>query len=181
MISAFLSLLNIRTEEDSYTVLERQGPFELRLYKRRRLAKVLVEGGRREAYEKGVSLINDYLSGNNFRVQKVVSYGPSFQIDRGGSWEVGVILPDDLSLLEIPKPINHLIKIEESIPVKAGALRFKAAAEDDIINRRARELKKWMKLKGYRPSETVSTIHHDFALELPFLRNSEVLIDCQQF
>lgn len=183
MISSFWTLLNVKQPEvEKFSLIEHQGPFEIRLYPRLVKAIVPVTGSREEGFKEGVSLLNDFLSGSNFRVERLTSFGPCFQrkVGADNEWEVGFVLPSFLSPDDVPTPINRHIRIEESLPVKVGTLRFKTPLDDVIVSRRAEELTKWMLMRGYRPVGEPRSVHHEFILPLPFLRNNEVQIDCYE-
>jgi hypothetical protein len=173
-----LSLLNWRAQEESrFTLLSNQGPFEVRLYQRMLSARISVTGSFEEALGNGISHLNDYLEGNNFKVDRIENYGPYFQIHKVNHWEIGIILPTTMNASNAPKPINRLIKIEEISPGRVGVLRFKGQTSRETFHRRGEELKKWLNYKGLNAPGPVRISRHDLTIPLPFFRHNEVHMD----
>lgn len=178
MNSMFMSLLNWKAQEESrFTLLAAQGPFELRSYQRMVCAKIAVTGSFEEALANGISHLNDFIEGNNFKVDKILNHGPFFQIHKVNHWEIGLILPTDMKLGTVPKPINRMIKIEELVPGRVGVLRFKGHTSRENFHRKGEELKKWLNYKGLSAQGPVRISRHDLTLPLPFFRHNEVHMD----
>lgn len=178
MNSMFLSLLNWRTlDEARFTLLENQGPFEIRYYQRMLCARIKINGLFEEAVTTGMGYLNDFVEGNNFKVSRITNHGPMFYAKTEDSWEVSLILPENQSINDLPSPINRLIRIEETIAGKAAALRFSGSLSGELIERRCADLNKWIKRKGLRSSGPVRVSGQDFLFPLPFYRNNEIMID----
>lgn len=178
MNSMFMSLLNWKAQEEArFTLLHCQGPFEIRQYQRMICAKISVTGSFEEALANGINHLNDYLEGNNFRVDKIINHGPYFQIHKVNHWDIGLILPPEMKIVNAPKPINRMIKIEELLPGRVGVLRFKGHTSRELFHRRGEELKKWLNFKGLNGNGPVRISRHDLTVPLPFFRHNEVHID----
>lgn len=177
MHSTLASLFNFKTQEENrYTVLNGQGPFEIRLQERMLCARMSLSGPYDDIVKIGSKYLQDYLDGNNLRVEKIENPGPSFQVMKDKSWELGIILPSSCTLTNVPKPINYMIRIAEIPAAKTGCLSFKGHQSLDIFIRRGEELKRWldftnMQVKGPLRIMKISTS------PLPFLRNYEVQFD----
>lgn len=178
MNSMFMSLLNWRAQEESrYTLIGCQGPFEMRAYQRMVCAKIAVTGSFEEALAMGINHLNDYTEGNNFKVDRILNYGPFFQIHQSNHWEIGLILPPSYKLATAPKPINRMVKIEEINSGRVGVLRFKGHTSRENFHRKGEELKRWITHKGLESSGPVRISRHDLTVPLPFFRHNEVHVD----
>lgn len=175
MNSMFLSLLNLKSAADTrFTVLAGQGPFELRYYQRMVCAKVNLQGPYEEAVKNGMQYLRDYLSGNNFKVLQIKNYGHLFHINKVNSWDVGLILPAEISA---PKPINRLIKIEELPAGKVATLRFNGPVNPEIIERRGADLRKWLNFRNMISNGPLKLAQHDSLFPFSFLQMNEVQME----
>lgn len=175
MNSMFLSLLNLKAAVDTrFTVLAGQGPFELRYYQRMVCAKVNLPGTYEDAVKNGMQYLLDYIGGNNFKVLQIKNYGHLFHIHKVNSWDVGLILPAEISA---PKPINRLIKIEELPPGKVATLRFNGPLNSEIIERRGEDLRKWLNFRHMNSNGPLTVARHDSLFPFSFLNVNEVQME----
>ncbi len=173
MYSTLSSLLNFKTQEEApYTVLGMQGPFEIRLYQRFVCARMSLSGPYEEIIRIGNKYLQEYLEGNNFKVEKIDDSGCSFQIMKDKSWELGIILPSSFSIYNTPKPINRMIRISEVAPAKMGSLSFKGQLSRELFIRRGEELKRWLDFKNLHGRGPLRVMKVNSSL--PFIRNYEV-------
>lgn len=178
MNSILLSLLNWKAQEEArFTLMMSQGPFEVRLYQKLLCARVSLEGSFDEAIKNGMKHITEYLEGTNFKVERILRAGPCFHLNKVDQWDVGMILPPELDILSVPKPISRLIKIEEWSPCTVGVLRFRGGVTPEIFHRKGEELKRWIKRRGLNSHGPLRVSRNDFLLQLPFFRPNEVHLD----
>lgn len=178
MNSMFLSLLNWKAQEEArFSLQYNQGPFEIRMYQRMVCASISLTGTFEESLANGIRQLSDYLEGNNFKVSKIQNCGPYFQIHKVTSWDIGLILPRSFTVMNAPKPINRLIRIEEINPVKVGVLRFKGNTSKEVFFRKGDELMRWLNFKGISPNGPLRIARHDLSIPLPFFRNNEMHMD----
>jgi hypothetical protein len=180
MNSLMLTLLNWKTDYDyRYSTILSQGPFELRFYQRQICAKVSLNTNFEESLIEGTRMLKDYIGGNNFKVDKIMHRGPFFQIQRADSWVIGFFLPVHMTMSNIPRPINRSIRLEELLPTKVGALKFKGDPSCEKFLKKGEELNRWLKYKGIPSTGPLRITRPDFEIPLPFLRQSEVQLDVQ--
>lgn len=174
MYSALSSLLNFKIQEDAqYSVLSSQGPFEIRLYQRFVCARMSLSGPYDEIMKIGSKYIQEYLEGNNFKVEKIDYPGCFFQIMKDKCWELGIILPSNFTIYNAPKPINRMIRITEIPSAKIGCLSFKGHLSHDLFVKRGEELKRWLDFKKNQVKGPLRVMKVS-SFSLPFLRNYEV-------
>lgn len=179
MISLFSSLLNFKImEEASYRIIDSQGPFEIRHYRRMAYARVSVSGKLSDALVEGKKSLQDYLDGSNFRVEKVSATSLYLQTEIQNGWEIGVILPAEKITTEVPRPINRMVKLDELPPGKVAVLKLNSGElTEDIFQRRAEELRKWVQFKKYKTLAGARLVYNDSLITLPFKRTKEVHLD----
>lgn len=174
MYSTLSSLLNFKTQEEArYTTLNCQGPFEIRLYQRFVCARMSLSGPYEEIIRIGTRYLQEYLEGNNFKVERIENVGCPFQVMKDKTWELGMILPSSFNLFNAPKPINRMIRISEIAPAKIGSLSFKGHQSRELFLRRGEELKRWLDFKKLQVKGPLRVMKVSSS-SLPFLRNYEV-------
>lgn len=178
MNSIILSLLNLKAQDEArFSLMMTQGPFEVRLYQKLLCARVSLPGSFEEVLKEGMRHLSEYLEGTNFKVKKILHAGPLFQLQKNNDWEIGMVLPSEWNLLNIPKPISRYIKIEEWSPHTAGVLRYRGGLTPEVFQRKGEELKRWIKMKGLNSMGPVRVSRHDHFLAVPFFRPNEVHLD----
>ena len=178
MNSIISSLLNIKAQDEArFTLMMTQGPFEVRLYQKLLFARISLQGSFEEVMKNGMRHLSDYLEGTNFKVKKILHAGPFFQMQKNNEWDVGMVLPSEWDMLNIPKPISRLIKIEEWSPNTVAVLRYRGGLSPEVIQRKGEELKRWVKKKGLNSLGPVRVSRHDHFLAVPFFRPNEVHLD----
>ena len=177
MISLHYSFLYpVMEEEPLFSVLSQQGPFEIRMYPRLVSAKVLIKGDFTEAIPQGIQRLQNYLEGNNFSVTPLKGHRGFYHVHNPEFWEVGILFPAQL-FSELPLPIDRGIQLEEIASRRVGALRYKGEFSPEIVERRAEELKKWLRRKGLAHDEFFRVCHQKHFMSIPFLKDSEVQLD----
>lgn len=178
MYSAFLSLLNLNPlEELRYSVLLSQGPFEVRFYPRRTCLKFTLPGDFETSLKEGLNALEEYFSGNNFKVSKIERSGPFFFAPKADAWEISTWLPMGMNALTAPKPINRFVRIEEAPPCRVGVLKFGGPSDKDTFKRKSEELMKWLTHRKLSFTTPFRAYKPDYALPVPFLRQNEVYLD----
>lgn len=174
MYSVLASLLNLKIPvAERYSVLQVQGPFEVRLYQRMVCAKMSLTGPYEDILKIGSRYLSEYFDGNNFKVEKVESTGCLFQVMRENGLELGVILPANVTISNAPQPINRMIRINELPTAKVASLSFRGTQSHELFTRRGEELKRWLDFKGIQVKGPLRVMRVTSST-MPFLRNYEV-------
>jgi hypothetical protein len=116
-------------EEAKYTVLERQGDFEIRQYEPLIVAETLVGGKFQDVGNEGFRRLYDYISGKNHKregipmtapvsqeaaSEKISMTAPVNQKKVGGKWRITFLMPSQYTLETLPEPADprvHLTKV----------------------------------------------------------------------
>lgn len=174
MYQALTSIFNFRVSgEHRYTVITSQGPFEIKLYERMTSAHMSLTGPYEEVMSIGTGYIQEYIEGNNLKVERIEGTGCFYQLMRDSIWELGVLLPSGLSAQSAPKPINKMIRISELPPGRFGTLKFNGQLSPELLLRKGEELKKWLDYKGLVVKGPLRIMRLG-TFPLPFIKNFEV-------
>lgn len=175
MISLLSSLISLKLpEEERYSVIDSQGPFEIRFYRRLACAKVFVPGDLSFAYSQGRKHLEDYLGGSNFRVEKITATPFYFLQKCFNGWEAGVVLN---TFEDVPRPINRLVKLTEFFPGKVGVLKFNGDISEEFVEKRKTDLVKWLNFRNYKSISDIRLFYKDSLVTFPFERTKEVHIN----
>lgn len=162
-----------------YTVLKKDGDFELRYYPELILVSTPMQGMQDQRSPFGK--LFDYISGENQKSQKISMTAPVFldQIDSQAE-TMSFVMPKDFSLASTPLPSDPSVKLELITDYTVATVTFNGRLKQNRIDGYKQQLQVWIeknnltttgaaKAAGYNPPFTLS----------PFRRN-EVLIPVQK-
>ena len=183
------------TEEPKYTVLEKEPPFEVRVYAPMIVAEVQVEGDLDGASSQGFRLIAAYIFGQNQVSEKIAMTAPVTVVDQSvknakiamtapvgiesnaGKWVVSFVMPAEYTMETIPKPLNSQVQIRQIPAVKKAVISFSGFYNDQKVAEKTVELEQWMKSKNLQGAGTPNFARYNPPWTLPFMRRNEVMIN----
>jgi hypothetical protein len=130
----FLSITGnvMATEEAKYAVMEKDGPFELRLYEALVVAETLVEGDFDGVGNEGFRRLFRYISGDNqakrpismtapvtqeMKSEKISMTAPVTQQKAGNRWSISFVMPAEYTMDTLPIPNDARVTLRE-IPAR---------------------------------------------------------------
>jgi len=183
------------TEEPKYSVLEKEVPFELRLYEPMILAEVQVEGDLDEASSQGFRLIAAYIFGQNQASQKMAMTAP-VTIDEqsvknekiamtvpvaiesnAGKWTVSFVMPAQYTMETLPKPLNPVVKLRQIPVTKKAVIVFSGFYNSQKVAEKTLELEAWMKARNLQAIGSPQFARYNPPWSLPFMRRNEVMLN----
>jgi hypothetical protein len=184
------------TEEAKYTLIEKDGAFEVRTYDSKIIAEVMVEGEMSDATSAGFRLLADYIFGNNTaasgksekismtapvtvenRSEKIAMTAPvAIQSEQKG-WRVWFVMPRHFTLATLPKPNNPLVVIKTISSKHYAVLRFSGLVDDEKKQAKEKELRAWLTAKHMTSTGPAELARYNPPWTLPFLRRNEVLLE----
>ncbi|MBZ4200886.1 MAG: heme-binding protein [Methylotenera sp.] len=200
LLSLLTLLLSVNTamatEESKYTLIEKDGAFELRAYDSKLIAEVLVDGDMSDASSKGFRLIADYIFGNNTaasgksekinmtapvgmeaRPEKIAMTVPvAMQMAQQG-WKVWFVMPSHYTLATLPKPNNPLVVIKPIAAKRYAVLRFSGWVDDEKMQAKLKDLSAWLAVKKLTSKGQPELARYNPPWTLPFLRRNEVMLE----
>jgi SOUL heme-binding protein len=177
-------------EEPKFTVIEKNGIFELRDYPSIIVAEATMTGSREIAINQGFRVIADYIFGNNVSAKKVAMTAPVIQVPgekiamtapvtqqgEGNAWTVRFVMPSEYTLDTLPKPNNSAVTLKSIEGQRLAVVRFSGVANDAILSAKTAELTALIAQRNLSPLSPPSFAFYDPPWKLGSLRRNEVMI-----
>ena len=201
VLLSFITLLlsagkAMATEEPKYSLIEKDGAFEVRAYDSKLIAEVVLEGEMSDATSAGFRLLADYIFGNNTahsgrsekismtapvtvepRSEKIAMTAPvAIQSEQKG-WRVWFVMPSQFSLATLPKPNSPLVVIKPIAAKRYAVVRFSGWVDDEKMQAKVKELSAWVAVKKLTSKGQPELARYNPPWTLPFLRRNEVMLE----
>ena len=172
-ISLFLVVISLAfplhtlmaAEEAHYSVLERDGDFEIRQYEPHFVAETFVEGKFQEVGNEGFRRLYDYISGKNHKregipmtapvsqeaaSEKIPMTAPVNQEKVGGKWRITFVMPSQDTLETLPEPADPRVLIAKVPGQLMAALSYSGTWSRERYEEKETRLKELIKQKGFK-------------------------------
>ena len=182
-------------EEPDFTVLVREGDFEVRQYSSTLVAEVVVGGDLETASNRGFRLVAGYIFGGNRAVSAVSAETAAERIamtapvvavpeDRkslagANRWRVQFIMPAKYTLSTLPKPTNPAVTLREVSGQRVAVVRFSGLMSESKVEGKAQELLAWLRGRSLQAVGAPRLLRYDPPWTLPFMRRHEVVFDVE--
>lgn len=193
MFNTACSVVGIRNlEMPEYTVIERDGRFEIREYPNIVIVETVASGDRRTAENQAFYRLFDYISGANeangkiemtapvvqeLASEKVAMTAPVLQESTPDGWRMAFVLPSRYSVETAPTPTNAEVTLRSVAPKRVAAMRFAGRMTQRSLEERAPELERWIESKGLEAISPFRSAGYDPPFTIPFLRRNEIMVD----
>ncbi|WP_346837043.1 heme-binding protein [Microbulbifer sp. SAOS-129_SWC] len=186
-------------EEPQYSVTEQSAPFELRTYRPRIVAEVVVAGSMDEASSRGFRLLANYIFGNNTaggggsqkiqmtapvgiepHSEKISMTAPVSMKESGGRWQVSFVMPSHYTLETLPHPNNAAVTLRQIPETRYAVIRFSGLTGANKVAQKTADLRAWLKEKGLEVVGEPELARYNPPWTLPFLRRNEILLEYRQ-
>jgi len=180
------------TEEAPFTLVEKQGDFELRRYAPYVVAETLVEGS---SFEKAGNVafkrLFGYISGDNAgsrkismtapvtqdsAPQKIAMTAPVSQVQEGSAWRVAFVLPSSLTLDTAPVPNDARVKLVQMPARTEAVVRYSGTWSKSRYDEQLARLQGFIKEKGLVAEGEPVFARYDPPFMPWFLRRNEILL-----
>ena len=188
------SVVGIRTgtEEPSYTVLQTQGPLEIREYGPRLAAETEVSGTEYSARSDGFRRLARYIFGANSTKGSIAMTAPVSQASgpekiamtapvgqdqpAPGVWRIRFFMPAQYTVATLPHPDDPAITIV-TVPAETyGVYRYTGSTAPAATAFADREVLQRLQGSGWSPEGQPVTWFYDPPWTLPFLRRNEAAV-----
>lgn len=195
-VLAGCSVAGVRTAPEApYEVLDRDGPFELRLYPSLVVAETFDTGERAAAERASFRRLFRYIGGANEGAREIEMTAPVLQEpgpseipmtapvlqERGErGWRMAFVLPDGTSAETAPAPTDSSVEVRAVPGGRVAVVRFSGSGGDEARRRQEDRLRQWMLQRGLRARDGEGDARfagYDPPFTLPFRRRNEVQID----
>jgi hypothetical protein len=179
------------TEEAEYSVLERDGDFELRQYQPHIVAETLVEGDFQEVGNEGFRRLFEYISGKNRKKQtipmtapvsqeaiseKIPMTAPVNQEKVGGKWRITFMMPLQYTLETLPEPLDPRVKLVKVPGLLMAALNYSGTWSRGRYEDKENRLKELIRQRGLKIVGEPVFARYNPPFMPWFLRRNEVMI-----
>jgi hypothetical protein len=178
-------------EEAEYTVVKKDGRFEIRDYASHILAETLVEGSLEKAGDQAFQPLFRYISGQN-RTQagiamtapvsqerapeKIAMTAPVSQEHVGEQWRVSFMMPASFTMETIPEPTDPSVTLREIPARRMAAVRYKGFWSEKNYQRNLALLRQWMEDHRFVSAGDPVWARYNPPFMPWFLRRNEILI-----
>lgn len=178
------------TEEPAFTLVLRDGAFEVRDYVPTVVAEVTVSGSQDRASNRGFQILANYIFGGNTRRQSIAMTAPVAQnrtsetiamtapvtqTASGNRWAVRFIMPSEYTMATLPVPNDPRVILREEPAHRMAVVRFSGIADARQVERREQELDQQLAARGMRRTGPITLAQYDPPWTLWFLRRNEVM------
>ena len=178
-------------EKAKYSVVEKEGSFELRLYESFIVAETIVEGDFNEVGNEGFRRLFDYISGKN-RTQQSISMTAPFsqevesekismtapvnQVKVGDKYRITFLMPGKYTMETLPEPLDTRVKLKEVPGQLIAAFTYSGTWSKDRYEEKRLLLQALVRQKGLEPAGEPIFARYNSPFMPWFLRRNEVLI-----
>jgi len=178
-------------EEATYTVVERDGEFEIRDYAPHVVAETVVAGSFDRAGNEAFSRLFRYISGDNRSRHKVAMTAPVSQGSEGEKiamtapveqqpaedrWVVSFTMPASSALETLPQPGDPQVTLRQVPARRMAALRYSGRWTESSYLRHKMELESWVRERGLRVTGDPLWARYNPPFAPWFLRRNEILV-----
>jgi hypothetical protein len=178
-------------EEAKYTVIEKDGDYELRQYEPFIVAETLVVGEFSDVGNVGFRRLYKYISGQNRKKasismtapvtqeaseEKISMTAPVRQENRAGKWRITFMMPSQYDMETLPEPIDPTVKLKQESGGLVAAMRYSGRWSQKRYMEREGLLFEWIEKRGLEPAGEPIFARYNPPFMPWFLRRNEVLI-----
>ena len=196
-IASFLFLMSFTVmaiEEPEFISIEKKDAFEIREYKSKLIAQVLVTGTFDSASNKGFRLLADFIFGNNKTnegskkiemtapvitreaSEKIEMTAPVISEETERGWFISFNMPKEYTKETLPVPNNSEVKIIEVPSEKFAVITFSGLVRDKKYVEMLNLLNEEMKKRNLEAKGPPVLARYNPPWTLPFLRRNELML-----
>jgi hypothetical protein len=191
IFAVFLAGETMALEKAKYSVVLREGNFELRRYEPYVVAETMVEGDFDKVGNEGFRRLFDYISGKNRKQQSIAMTAPVSQEaesekismtapvnqDRvGEKYRITFLMPAKYTMETLPEPLDTRVKLKEVPGQLIAAFRYSGTWSRDRYEEKRIRLQALMRERGLEPAGEPIFARYNPPFMPWFLRRNEVLI-----
>ena len=172
--------VKLTIETPAYTLVERDGPIELRDYPAMTVAEVVTRGTREDAVRAGFRPLARYIFARERDGEKIAMTAPVTQepvVEGAPEWKVRFVMPRRFALEDLPLPAGSDVQLLTTEPGRMATIRFAGIANDALMAGKEAELRRWLEAHGLRPTAPPVYAYYDDPFTPGFMRRNEVLFE----
>lgn len=181
-------------EEAKYTVIMKEGRFELRQYEPYIVAETMVDGDFDKAGNEGFRRLFKYISGENKKKQsiamtapvsqeagseKIAMTAPVSQERRGDQWRIAFVMPSEYTMDTLPQPTDPKVSLHQVPSRRMAGITYSGSWSRERYEKHRALLESFMQKKKLQPIGEPVLARYNSPFTLWFLRRNEVLVPVQ--
>lgn len=178
-----------RVAEPAFTILERDGDFEVRAYVARVVAETVVDRDWSQSGNEGFRRLAGFIFGKNNRRAKLAMTAPVgqraesrtmamaapvAQRAQGSAWVVSFTMPEGETLESLPLPLDEHVTLRGLAPQRFAVVRFSGRCTEATLRERTEALRRWTLARGFSTVGEPEVNRYDPPWTLWFLRRNEI-------
>ena len=163
-------------EKAEYTVVQKDGPFEVRDYPALEVASAPVEG---DGGDRAFGRLFRFISGGNARQEKISMTAPVFMDRRDGRGEMSFVMPAGTRRKGAPEPTDASVRIGERPAQRVAVYRFGGWGTERNEREGLAALREWMGARGLGAAGAPVAAYYDAPFIPPPFRRNEVMLRVQ--
>ena len=176
LFQSFVYMSTNKTKEQPYTVLEKDGDIEIRLYPSATLATVQSKAkSYSEMASPGFRTLAGYIFGGNESETQIAMTSP-VQMDINDSLSsMSFVMPEGYDMNNLPKPNNSQVILSQTDEQVMAAIRFSGFADDEAREKHKQELLNYLNSKGIQTKGNFKFLGYNPPYQLVGRRNEVVI------
>ena len=176
LFQSFVYMSTNKTKEQPYTVLEKDGDIEIRLYPSAILATVQSKAkSYSEMASPGFRTLAGYIFGGNESETQIAMTSP-VQMDINDSLSsMSFVMPEGYDMNNLPKPNNSQVILSQTEEQVMAAIRFSGFADDEAREKHKQELLNYLNSKGIQTKGNFKFLGYNPPYQLVGRRNEVVI------
>lgn len=181
-------------EEPAHTVIDRDGPFEVRDYQSYVVAETFVDGSFNAVGNEGFQRLFRYISGENraavkitmtapveqeAAAAKIAMTAPVEQQRAGARWRIAFVLPSSYTLANAPRPTDDRVVLGEAPPRRMAVVRYRGTWSEARYGEELAALRRFIGERGLTAVREPVFARYDAPFRPWFLRRNEIQIPVQ--
>ena len=189
------SCFSVRIEKAKYTVISKEGNFEVRQYQPQIVAETIVDSDFDQAGNIAFRRLFDYISGSNRTKESISMTAPVNQSNESekismtapvnqqkseDKWVVSFLVPSKYTMETIPEPLDSNVTIREIPAQTIAAVRYSGTWSKKRYESHKSKLEQFISDKQLQIIGEPIFARYDPPFQLWFLRRNEVLIPVRE-
>jgi hypothetical protein len=176
LFQSFVYMSTNKTKEQPYTVLEKDGDIEIRLYPSATLATVQSTAkSYSEMASPGFRTLAGYIFGGNESETQISMTSPVHVEISDSLSSMSFVMPEGYDMNNLPKPNNTTVILSKTEVQVMAAIRFSGFADDSDREKHKQELAAYLNSKGIQTKGNFKFLGYNPPYQLVGRRNEVVI------
>ena len=182
------SVLNV--EKQKYTVIQKDGAFQIRTYPPYIVIQTLVDADFEQAGNTAFRRLFNYISGNNrskekiamtapvnqkIESQKIAMTAPVNQQKSGDNWAVSFVMPGKYTMETLPQPLDQNLVIKQIPSQKMASIKYAGPWSRKLYDKKELDLRQFIKKQNLKIIGQPTWARYNPPFCPAFLRRNEIL------